>query len=220
MNTEVKKITLGSILGWGVGALLVILGITQLFSKPLIGILVLLLSAVILPPANRLVADKFKFTISNRLKFVLTVVLIGLIILCMPSKPSPSPSPTADVNTPPATTQIEYKIIKRWDIPNGGETKQILIPSTYLNEADMNALGEKLKQDTAQDRNAFIQVYTDERAAELRSKVLSETATEAEGNLYGEHFVGLYVRNINTGFDQFNIFFDGVRGSNSKTITY
>lgn len=76
---EVKKITLGLILGWGLGVLAAISGVTLLFSEPLTGILMLVLSVVLLPPANKFVADKFNFSISGGLKFILVVVLLGII---------------------------------------------------------------------------------------------------------------------------------------------
>lgn len=76
---EVKKVTLGLILGWGLGVLAAISGVTLLFSEPLTGVLMLVLSAVLLPPANKFVADKFNFSISGGLKFILVVVLLGVI---------------------------------------------------------------------------------------------------------------------------------------------
>jgi len=128
MNTQVKKVTLGLILGWVLGVVAAISGIIQLFSKPLTGILVLLLSAVLLPPVNKLIADKFKFTISGGLKFILIIVLIGLIGASMSSgsasssdstsnkdgSPSDS-SATQTQNTAPAEPPIEITAIALYD---------------------------------------------------------------------------------------------------------
>lgn len=78
-NQGVKKVTLGFILGWGLGVLAAISGVVFLFSKPLSGVLYLLLAVALLPPANKLIADKLKFSISGGLKFVLVIVLLGVI---------------------------------------------------------------------------------------------------------------------------------------------
>lgn len=99
---EVKKITLGLILGWIFGVLVVIAGIALLFSHPLTGILALLLAAVLLPPANKFVADKFKYSISGGLKAVVVIVLLVLVGVSMPSSQSES---TANTDQTTASTQ-------------------------------------------------------------------------------------------------------------------
>lgn len=130
---------------------------------------------------------------------------------------NPSPQPTAQ-----AQKTISYEIVKRWSIPNGGEGKLIVISPDLLNEADMLALGEKLKLDTKSDRNADISVYTDKKAAEMRDRLSSETnkLTKEEDDFYNTHFVAQYNRNINTGYHEYTIYFDGVMGTNKKTIKY
>ena len=115
--------------------------------------------------------------------------------------------------------EITYEIKRTWDIPNGGHGKTVIIPNDYLNEADMTALGDKLRADSKDDRNAFIFVYTDATAAELRDKPLEEL-TDAESDLILNNFVGTYTKNANSGYDEFAIYFDGQLGSNNKTIKY
>lgn len=78
-NSKVKKITLGIILGWVLGVLFAIAGISSLFSQPLAGIFMILLAIILLPPANKLIADKFKFSISGGVKFILVIILLGII---------------------------------------------------------------------------------------------------------------------------------------------
>lgn len=78
-NKKVKKITVGFILGWAIGALAVAAGVVYLFKAPVTGLLYLLLAFVILPPANKLVKEKFKISISGGLKFILVVVLLVII---------------------------------------------------------------------------------------------------------------------------------------------
>jgi hypothetical protein len=84
----------------------------------------------------------------------------------------------------------------------------------------MTILGNKLRKDTLGERNAFIQIYTSKQAATLRDKVLADNATQSENDLYDQNYVGQYNKNGNTGLHQFNIFFDGVMGTNQKTISY
>ncbi len=110
---EVKKVTLGLILGWGLGVLAAISGVTLLFSEPLTGVLMLLLSAVSLPPTNKFVADKFKFAISGGLKFILVVVLLGVIGASMSSDSSSSSSsnPTSNSNQTTNQEQPESKTV-------------------------------------------------------------------------------------------------------------
>lgn len=76
---EVKKLTLGFILGWVLGVLAAISGVTLLFQQLLVGVLMLLLAIVLLPPANQLIADKFKFSISGGLRLVIAILLLGVI---------------------------------------------------------------------------------------------------------------------------------------------
>lgn len=90
----IKKITLGLILSWGFGVLAAIAGISLLFSHPLTGILALLLAAVLLPPTNKFVADKFKYSISGGLKAIVAIVLLVLVGVSMPSSQT---EPTANV---------------------------------------------------------------------------------------------------------------------------
>jgi len=115
---------------------------------------------------------------------------------------------------------ISYEVLQQWDINNGGKGKIILIPADYLNEADMTTLGQKLKSDTKNDKNAFIMVFTDKKAAVLRDKVIGDTMTKDEEKFYDTHYVGQYTKNGNSGLNAFAIYYDGVSGSNNKTINY
>lgn len=116
--------------------------------------------------------------------------------------------------------QIPYEIVKRWTIPNGGEGKLIVISPNYFNEADMTLLGQKLRDDTLNDRNATISVFDDKKATLLRDKVASGELTATEESFYEKHFIGQYNKNGNTGYNQYTIYLDGVMGTNQKTIKY
>lgn len=160
----------------------------------------------------------------KKIYIICAVVLILSLFVIVAASTSPETKETAKQATNEPTKvvvkDIKYEILQRWEIPNGGEGKSILISKDNLNEKDMAALGEKLKEDTKDDRNAFIFVYTDKKAAGLRDKVLTDDMTEAERDLYDINYVGQYNKNGNSGFHQFAIYFDGVMGTNSKTIEY
>lgn len=161
-------------------------------------------------------------------------VVVFFILFGVTSSPSTSPATVATTEVAPSTapavapasqsvvqkTPIAYQIVDRWTIPNGGEGKVVVISPDLLNETDMVALGNKLKSDVQNDRNAFISVFDNASAAALRDKVLGDKATKAEQDLYDKHFIGEYDKNANTGYHQFTIYFDGVMGTNQKTIQY
>ncbi|MEI6835405.1 MAG: hypothetical protein WCK59_01105 [Candidatus Falkowbacteria bacterium] len=122
--------------------------------------------------------------------------------------------------TPVDTSNIKYEIIKTWDIANGGTGREILIPVSYVNDKDMVALGEKLKSDFVDERNNFIWVFTDKKLSALRSKMMKADLSKSDQDFYDKHYVGQYNKNINSGMNRFVIYFDGVNGSNQKTINY
>jgi predicted PurR-regulated permease PerM len=95
------KITIGLVLSWGLGVLAAISGVTLLFSQLLTGILMLLLAAVLLPPVNKFVADKLHFSISGGLKFVVVIILLGVIGATM----STDSTSNSNTSTVPSTEQ-------------------------------------------------------------------------------------------------------------------
>ncbi len=79
-DKQVRKITLGFVLGWIFGVILLLAGFTYLFSGNVLpAILIMLIGFILLPPANTLLANKFGFVISGGLKVVLVLVLLILI---------------------------------------------------------------------------------------------------------------------------------------------
>lgn len=110
--------------------------------------------------------------------------------------------------------KITYEIVERWSIP-GGEGKAIVISPNYLNEADMTALGEKLKNDTKNDRDAFVMVFSDKQAALWRHESGTEKLSAAEQEFWDKHFIGTYNKNSNTGNHEFTIVVDGLLENNS-----
>lgn len=78
-QAEEKKITLGFLVGWVVGVMFLLSGIMALVSEPLTAVYSFLISIVLLPPANKFIKDKAGFSLSGGLKFVLVIILLGLL---------------------------------------------------------------------------------------------------------------------------------------------
>ena len=115
--------------------------------------------------------------------------------------------PTQEVNQETqvpqvATKKIPYEVADEWSIPNGGKGRRIVISADYLNESDMTLLGETLKEDTEDERNAIIMVHTDKKSAQIQ-KDSSMKMTEDQLNYVGKHYIGQYTRNANSNINEF-----------------
>ena len=146
--------------------------------------------------------------------FVLCICLIvGALI--MPSDKTKtrqivSPSQIVETQAQEPMKEIEYQIIHEWVINNGGYGRVLLIDPKFRNENDLKKLGEEIKDTTLNDRNAFVFVYDDIKAAQMQENVMN--LNEDDGAFYDEHFVLTYSKNINTGLNQLVIMVDGLNG--------
>lgn len=111
---EPTKVTVGLVLGWGLGVLAAISGVTLLFTELLTGILMLLLAAVLLPPANKFVADKFNFSISGGMKFILVIVLLGVIGATMSTDSTSDIRSNDNQTNGNNTTEEQQAVSKEW----------------------------------------------------------------------------------------------------------
>ena len=60
-----KKISVSLVLGWIFGILFALAGISSIFSEPIQGIVMLTIAAVIFPPVNKLVDERWHFCLSS-----------------------------------------------------------------------------------------------------------------------------------------------------------
>jgi hypothetical protein len=74
-GSQTKNITLGLVLSWLVGVLLLFIGVTYLVTHPLEGILILIGGVIMLPPFNGLMQKKFNVHLSGGVRFVIAIVL-------------------------------------------------------------------------------------------------------------------------------------------------
>jgi hypothetical protein len=115
----------------------------------------------------------------------------------------------------PNVAAPSYKIVEQWTIPSGGFGRAIVV-RTNPTEAELRALGEKLRHDTRSDRNAFVFVYDDERAARNRRAAFIEKLSKSELQHHDRHQVAKYFRNANTGFHELDISVQGLGGPSAK----
>lgn len=103
-----------------------------------------------------------------------------------------------------------YTEIASKKIPNGGKTRILLIAPEDRNEKFLRALGDRLKDEAARDRNAFIRVYANPEAAEVQKAQMDQAqVTEADDKASSMHFVAFYTKNGNTGHHTYTIALDG-----------
>ncbi len=74
-EVKTKNITFGLVFAWFFGIVVGIPAIVMLFTKTLVGILLLISALVVFPPTYNLIKDKLHFTISKGLKIAIVIVL-------------------------------------------------------------------------------------------------------------------------------------------------
>lgn len=117
---------------------------------------------------------------------------------------------------------IQYEVLGNKSSYNGNQESVtlILIKPDMVNEADMIALGNKLRSDYQKDGIAFVYIYDDVQAANSRDAVLKEFADTNTTAYHDRHMVGAYTKNVEYNMNTYTIFYDGCNGSNSKQIRY
>lgn len=140
------------------------------------------------------------------------IFLTGLFVVSAACRSEREPAQHEDSSSASIARAVKYEVAEEWSIPNGGYGRVIIVSSVDANETQLRALGEELKSDTKGDRNAFIFIYSDKRAAGMRSDAMKDILSKADGKFYDDHFVGTYTRNINTGYHTLSIMADGVNG--------
>lgn len=130
MAKEVKKINLGSVLSWIFGILFLLVGIGGVAGGSyIIGILIILCSAMIIPYFNKMVAEKFHFEISRRIKFVL-VIIIFILLGFAPSQSPEVKSGNSDVISQPIEeAQTGVKVLNETQQPEQKESQSTLTKS-------------------------------------------------------------------------------------------
>lgn len=111
-----------------------------------------------------------------------------------------------------AGATVAYKVVEQWSIPNGGYGRVVVIDPKQRTEAGLRALAEKLRHDTAADRNAFVVIYDNARAASLRKAADAYKLNKRDAKFHDDHALGSYIRNRNTGVHELNMLLQGLDG--------
>lgn len=108
---------------------------------------------------------------------------------------------------------LAYRIVEQRSIPNGGFARTIVLSKANPSESVLRSLGERLRQDTKGERNAFVWAYDNERAARNRRAAVTESLSKAELQHHDRHYVALYSRNANTGHHEYEYYPKGFGGT-------
>ncbi len=96
-------------------------------------------------------------------------IIFVIIIIWLVYNPENKKSSSQPILAP--SLRIPYEVVREWSIPNGGFGKVIIISTKYRTEKDLRALGDNLKYDTRNERNAFIFVFDNKKASGLYEKI-------------------------------------------------
>jgi hypothetical protein len=142
----------------------------------------------------------------------LALLAVGIALAC----DGDSQASQSGRSEPVPARHVDYRIVEQWSIPNGGYGKVIVIADSLTTDSGLRALGEQLKYDTRDDRNAFVTVFSDVRAAGMRQKAMDDALSKSEARFYDAHLVADYTRNANTGFHRLSLLPKGLNGPQSE----
>ncbi len=110
-TTEHKHITLGVICVWTFGILFLISGVSFIASGDIVsGIIVLLVSALLLPPAWQKIREKTKINLSSGVKFLIVIAALAASSATMNADASSTSSTTTTTSTTSNLTQEEPEV--------------------------------------------------------------------------------------------------------------
>lgn len=110
-----KNITFGLVFGWLFGILTGLSGITFLFSEPLTGVLLILVSLISLPPASKMLKEKMNLSLSKGLKIVLVLILLVIVGTTMSDSDTATVASSKEEASVPAQEAIKVTATKLAD---------------------------------------------------------------------------------------------------------
>lgn len=117
----------------------------------------------------------------------------------------------------PAPTKIDYTIVTSWN-PPVGKGMAIVVPPSLKQEAKLVAFAKQLQEEYNDQQFVLVQIFDDQKAAELRNKVTSGGASKAEFKFYDSHNIGTYTKNNHTGNHEISIHPRGLNDPEQKSI--
>lgn len=154
---------------------------------------------------------------SKNTKIFLSVACVLLMIFSLTRNNQSVPANTSFSNQAVSISpvkEIVYEVYDEWDLG-----KVVIVSPEYFNENDMPLVGEKLRNDFGNESHAFIFVYDDKKAASMRKNDINQYS-QSEQDYYFRHFIGQYTRNMDSDYNQFEIYYDTINGDNTETIKY
>jgi hypothetical protein len=138
---------------------------------------------------NRGTEQKMKQTLA------IAVIVIGLIVPCIAASGNSNPCV-------PGSYQL---------VESRGGVRVIVVRPSCKNLKAMKALGEKLRSDFAGKSFISVQIFDNMRAVKMFDQTLNaagDRGTEPS-RFYDTHNIGSYVKNANTGMNQYLIWLQG-----------
>jgi hypothetical protein len=120
----------------------------------------------------------------------------------------------------PDTAAIKYEVVKQWTLPGNGVGMLLLISPTIFNEQDMTLLGTKIHDVTNAATDAYVFVYDDKEAINLRDKYIAMKTTKEEDKFYEKHIVAQYNKYGATKYNEFKVYLWGFKNTKVKSVTY
>ena len=167
------------------------------------------------------------------LRYGQIVLLLAVVGGC--GREAPPPSSQSATTTPPVALvppvdtarpvvpapkpDVPYRVVKRWAIRNGGSGMLIVVEPSIVTADLAPRLGATLRKNLAGERNAFVQIFSSERAALQSDAAMQDQLSSKDLAYYDKHMLGSYTHNANTGFEGLDFFPNGVDGP-SKSIRY
>ena len=124
---------------------------------------------------------------------------------------SPATAVTASTPAPPVLRDtVPYRVARFWEIPNGGYGRVVVISHRLVKDSALRVLAAQLVAYTRNDRNAMIDVFDNENAAAMSAHI--PEGNDERGRFYDRHFVAQYVKNANSGVNEWTLMVKGLNG--------
>ena len=109
---------------------------------------------------------------------------------------------------------VKYETIDEWNITNGGKGKVIVVDNRLTNLVDLKKLGECLNYEAKNDRNSYVVVFNNKKAAQMFHSAAD--LNDRDGAFYDKHFLAVYNKNINTNLNEIQIHEKGLNGKSTE----
>jgi predicted PurR-regulated permease PerM len=132
-EVKTKNITFGLVFAWFFGIVVGIPAIVMLFTKTLVGILLLISALVVFPPTYNLIKDKLHFTISKGLKIAIVIVLFIIAGVVTGNSGSPVKTATSAKSQPTQQAQPSAINVSAAQLFSDYSANQVAADAKYKN---------------------------------------------------------------------------------------